>query len=72
MQRHRLVPDPPSKGVRDWECVVRDKTIERQRTWVCDIAANRFVDLKPRRIEQRRCRTSCFCQLPRLIGRGAA
>jgi hypothetical protein len=32
-----------------YECVVRDKKIERQRTWLYDVAANRFRDLKPKR-----------------------
>ena len=32
-----------------YECVARKGKVERQRTWVYDIASNRFTDLKPKR-----------------------
>jgi len=40
---------PDRNQVFFYECVVKDKKIERQRTWVYDLATNRFIDLKPKR-----------------------
>lgn len=40
---------PDRNQVFFYECVVRGSRIERQRTWVYDIASNRFLDLKPKR-----------------------
>lgn len=40
---------PDRDQVFFYECVVRDGRIERQRTWVYDVAANRFIDLRPKR-----------------------
>jgi len=40
---------PDRNQVFFYECVARKSKIQRQRTWVYDIASNRFIDLRPKR-----------------------
>ena len=40
---------PEKNQIFFYECVAQKGQVERQRTWVYDIAANRFTDLEPKR-----------------------
>jgi len=40
---------PDRDGIFFYECVARKGKVQRRRTWVYDVARNRFTDLKPKR-----------------------